>query len=557
MNVRQVILDHLGRVDALRRDGKTEGKGKTAAQNRHISRAAAELDKRLHLVDFEVVSQIVEQAEKGKEVVNIAEELTKVATEIRRLETFKGRIAHKKKPELTRLSSRHASLLAAQLYFDAIKFERGAAPNTKINTVLTRTQGYNMDFENEPSWGNSRDGMVESAAATKLQAIAEAQKASAVKGKRKQSPAQGHIVGTRNGKDDDRSSLQQLLLVDGDKALHEHFGDEGSFGTQAFMVTGPEGLKATDGGDYQTSMENFSSWLEAQVSRQDKAVEAAGIAEAKERSELRALKNTWSPLPLILPEVWLPVKSDIDKKSDAGAVRHNVIKHFDMSDPSPDAPRLSRLARMRRDDSRVSHAREFTTAFLPPRLAENSSHPRPFGDQPEHLIPSLVSAERGRPLPPPPSNPTPALSNAGSNANNAATPAVSSVAASLINTVVHGIEMTRAATALISLRDQASEAVAQEQDLALHIKALPRRVGRTNFAHNTDATPAADTMETESESSPESPGEETQDMDWETSSAGRREWTTMHRRSFEIGPGSWSLWVREKRVRGRRASCRL
>ncbi|KAI7488875.1 hypothetical protein KC351_g1665 [Hortaea werneckii] len=119
INVRQVILEHLERVDALKRDGKTGGKGKSAAQNRHVSRAAAELDEQLHLVDFEAASQIVEKAERGEEVVNIAEELTTVTAEIERLESFKDKIAQKKRPELTRLSSRHASLLAAQLYFDA------------------------------------------------------------------------------------------------------------------------------------------------------------------------------------------------------------------------------------------------------------------------------------------------------------------------------------------------------------------------------------------------------------------------------------------------------
>ncbi|KAI7265671.1 hypothetical protein KC343_g791 [Hortaea werneckii] len=543
MNVRQIILDHLKRVDTLRRDGKTGGKGKLAAQNRHISRAAGELDERLHLVNFEVVSQTVERAEKGEQVVNIAKELTEVATEIERLQTFKGRIAQKKKPELTRLSSRHATLLAARLYFDALKFERNTVPNAKINTVLTRTQGYNMDLdswadsktsssllewmpevrqfdvlEDEPSWGNSRDGMVESAAATKLQTIAKAQKASAVKGKRKQSSAQGHAVGTRDGEDNDGSSLNQLLSIDEDKALHEHFGDEGSFGTQAFMVTGPDGTKAADGAEYQTSMENFSSWLEAQVSRQDKAVETALIAEAKERSELKALKNTWSPLPLILPEIWLPVQSDIDKQSDAGAVRHNVIKHFDMSSPSPDTPYPTRLARMRRDDGEDSNGRELTTAFLPPGSTSISSHPRSYGDQAGHLTPSITSAERGRPLSPSlPSISVLAPSNTGSNANNAIASTVSPVAATLIESVAHGIEMTTAANLLVSLRDQASGSRAQEQNWALRVRALPRRVGATDFAHNTDATPAAGTMETESESSPESLGEETQDMDWEAS----------------------------------------
>ncbi|GAB1730617.1 hypothetical protein NU195Hw_g8576t1 [Hortaea werneckii] len=542
MNVRQVILDHLGRVDALRRDGKTGGKGKLAAQNRHISRAAAEVDERLHLVDFEVVSQIVGQAEKGEQVVNVTKELTTVTAEIERLQTFKGRIAQKKKPELTRLSSRHASLLAARLYFDALKLERGTAPNAKINTVLTRTQGYNMDFESwadsktsssllewmpearqfdmpedEPTWGNSRDGMVESAATTKFKAIAKAQKASAVKGKRKLSSPPKRVAETGNLGETDASSLDQLLSTDRHKALHEYFGNEEQFGTQAFMVTGPDGMKAADRGEYQTSMENFPNWLEAQVSRQDKAIEAARLAEAKERSELKALKNTWSPLPLVLPEIWLPVESEIDKESDAGAVRQNVINNFDMSSHSPDTPCLTRLARMRRDDSEGLDGRAFTAAFLPPVPAANSSHPRPFGDQPEHLTPSLPCAERGRPLPPPPSNPAPAPSNAGPIANISTVPAVSPVAASLINSVVHGIDMTMAASTLISLRDETSGSMAQEQDLAERIRALPRRVGGTSLTPNTDAILAADTMETESESSQESPGQETQDMDWEAS----------------------------------------
>ncbi|KAI7286820.1 hypothetical protein KC343_g5180 [Hortaea werneckii] len=372
--------------------------------------------------------------------------------------------------------------------------------------------------EDEPSWGNSRDGMVESAAATKFQAIAKAQKATAAKGKRKQSSAQGHVVGTRNGMEPDESLLNGLLSIDGDKALHEHFGDEGSFGTQAFMVTGPDSMKAADGGDYQTSMENFPSWLETQVSRQDKAVEAARIAEAKERSELKALKNTWSPLPLILPEVRLPVESEIDKESDAGTVRQNVINHFDMSSPYPDPPRLSRLALIRRDDSGNSDRRESTFAFLPPGLAGHISHLRPYGDQPEHLTPSITSAERGRPLSPPlPSTSVSTSTNTGSNTNDITAPTVSPVVASLMNSVVRGIEMTRAATILVSLGDQIPGSVAQEQDLAERIRALPRRVGTTTFAHNTDASPAAGTMETVSESAQESPREETQDMDWEAS----------------------------------------
>ncbi|KAI7160250.1 hypothetical protein KC349_g3604 [Hortaea werneckii] len=538
MNVRQVILDHLGRVDALKRDGKTGGKGKSAAQNRHISRAAAELDERLHLVDFEVASQIVEEAEKDEKAVDIAKELITVTAEIERLETFKGRIALKKKPEFTRLSSRHASLLAAQLYIDALKFERGTAPNVKINTVLTRTQGYNMDFEswadsktsssllawmpeerqfgvpgNEPTWGNSHHGMVESAATTKSQAIAKAQKATAVKGKRKRSATQEHVVKTKDGKQKDEISLDRLLSTDGIKALHESFGNEEPFNTQAFMVTGPDGMKAADGGEYRTSMDDFPRWLEAELSRGDKAAEAARIAEAKERSELKALKNTWSPLPLTLPEVWLPVDSDI-KEDDAGAVMQNFTKHFDMSSPSSDAPHPSRLARM--NPSRYLDDREHSTAFLPPGQAGGSPHPRPFGDQPEHLTPAIVSTERGRPLSPPlPNISVSALSNTGSNAHSTTAPTVSPMALSLIDSVVHGIEMTTVATILVSFRDQGSEPVAQEQDLAERIRALPRRVGTTDFAIDTDATSAVDTMVIESDSSQESTKEEAQDMDWE------------------------------------------
>ncbi|KAI7552674.1 hypothetical protein KC331_g1726 [Hortaea werneckii] len=539
MNVRQVILDHLRRVDALKRDGKTGGKGKSAAQNRHISRAAAKLDERLHLVDFEVVSRITGQAEKGEKAVDIAKELTTVTAEIERLETFKGRIALKKKPELTRLSSRHASLLAAQLYIDALKFERGTAPNAKINTVLTRTQGYNMDFESwadsrtsssllawmpeerqfgvpedEPTWGNSHYGMVESAATTKSQAIAKAQKTTAVKGKRKRSAPQEHVVKTRDGKQTEETSLNRLLSSDGTKALHESFGNEEPFNTQAFMVTGPDGMKAADGGEFRTSMDDFPRWLEAEVSRGDKATEAARIAEAKERSELKALKNTWSPLPLILPEVWLPVDSDI-KESDAEAVVQNVTKHFDMSSPSSDALHPSRLARMR--PSRYLDDREHSTAFLPPGPAGSSAHPRPFGDQPEHLTPAITSDERGRPVSPPlPSISVSASSNTGgSNVNSANATTVSPVAVSLINSVVHGIEMITAATTLVSLRDQASGSVAQEQDLAERIRALPRRVGTEGFDPNTDATPPDDTMETEFEYTQESSGKETQEMDWE------------------------------------------
>ncbi|KAI6996995.1 hypothetical protein KC332_g706 [Hortaea werneckii] len=536
MNVRKVIIDHLGRVDALKRDGKTGGKGKAAAQNRNISRAAAELDERLHLADFEVVSQIAEAAEKGEQEVDIAKELTTVTAEIEKLESFKGRIAQKKKPELTRLFSRHASLYAAQLYFDALKFERGAAPNAKINTVLTRTQSYNMDFESwadsktssslldwmpeerqfavpedEPSWGNSREGMVESAAGTKSQAIAQSQKASVTKGKRKPSLPPKHVDKTRTGEATGVSSLDQLLSTERDKALHEYFGNEESFGTGAFMVTGPDGMKAADGGAYATSMENFPGWLEAQVSRQDKAVEAARIAEAKERSELKALKNTWSPLPLILPEIWLPVESEIDKESDAGLVRHNVTNHFDMSNHSPDASRLSRLAHSH--DNGGADERQSATAFAPSAPATTSSQPRPFGDQPEHLTPSLTSAERGMPLPPPPSNSVSAPSNTSFNATM---PTVSPMAASLINSIVHGIEMTTAATTLVSLRDQASGSVAQEQDRAERVRALPRRVGKT-FARNADVALAEETLEIESNSSQESPGKEAQDMDWEAS----------------------------------------
>ncbi|KAI6840598.1 hypothetical protein KC332_g1012 [Hortaea werneckii] len=398
-------------------------------------------------------------------------------------------------------------------------FESWADSRTSSSLLAWMPEARQFDvLEDEPSWGNSRDGMVESAAATKFQAIAKAQKASAAKSKRKQSSAQGQVGRTRNVKDNDKSSLNHLLSIDGEKALHEHFGDEGSFGTQAFMVTGPDGMKAADGGDYQTSMENFPSWLEEQVSRQDKAVEAAGTAEAKERSELKALKNTWSPLPLILPEVWLPVKSEIDKKNDAGVVRRTVIKHFDTSSPSPDAPRLGRLALIRRDDSGVLDGRESTTASLPPGPAEDAPHSRPYGDQPEHLTPSITSAERGRPLSPPlPSHSVPAASTTGSNANNAAVPSVSPVAASLINTIVHGIEMSTAAINLVSLRDQASGAVAQEQNLAERIRALPRRVGTISFTRNTEAAPGTDTTGTESEKSQESPGEEVQDMDWEAS----------------------------------------
>ncbi|KAI7204851.1 hypothetical protein KC316_g854 [Hortaea werneckii] len=538
MNVRQVILDHLGHVDALKREGKTGGKGKTAAQNRHISRAAAELDERLHLADFEVVNQIVGQAEKGEKAVDIAKELTTVTAEIERLETFKGRIALKKKPELTRLSSRHASLLAAQLYIDALKFERGTAPNAKINTVLTRTQGYNMDFESwadsktsssllqwmpeerqlgvpgdEPTWGNSHHGMVESAATTKSQAIAKAQKATAVKGKRKRSAPQEHVVKTRDGKQTHETSLDRLLSTDGTKALHESFGNEEPFNTQAFMVTGPDGMKAADGGEFQTSMNNFPGWLEAEVSRVDRATEAARIAEAKERGELKALKNTWSPLSLILPEVWLPVDSDI-KESDAEAVVQNVTKHFDMSSPSTDAPHPSRFAHANR--SGHLERRELSTAFLPPGPAGGSPHLRPFGDQPEHLTPAITSDKRGRPLSPPlPSISVSPSSNTGSNANGRSAPTVSPVAASLINSVVHGIEMITAATTLVSLRDQALGPVAQEQDLAECIRALPRRIGTTHFSDDTDSTRAIDTMEIESESSQESSGGETQDMDWE------------------------------------------
>ncbi|KAI7235662.1 hypothetical protein KC330_g4117 [Hortaea werneckii] len=538
MNVRQIILDHLGRIDALKREGKTGGKGKTAAQNRHISRAAAELDERLHLVDFEVVNQIVGQAEKGEKAVDIAKELTTVTADIERLETFKGRIALKKKPELTRLSSRHASLLAAQLYIDALKFERGTAPNAKINTVLTRTQGYNMDFESwadsktsssllqwmpeerqlgvpgdEPTWGNSHHGMVESAATTKSQAIAKAQKATAVKGKRKRSAPQEQVVKTRDGKQTHETSLDRLLSTDGTKALHESFGNEEPFNTQAFMVTGPDGMKAADGGEFQTSMNNFPGWLEAEVSRVDRATEAARIAEAKERGELKALKNTWSPLPLILPEVWLPVDSDI-KESDAEAVVHNVTKHFDMSSPSTDAPHPRRFARANR--SGHLERRELSTAFLPPGPAGGSPHLRPFGDQPEHLTPAITSDECGRPLSPPlPSISVSPSPNTGSNANGTSAPTVSPVAASLINSVVHGIEMITAATTLVSLRDQALGPVAQEQDLAECIKALPRRIGTTHFSDDTESTRAIDTMEIESESSQESSGGETQDMDWE------------------------------------------
>lgn len=538
MNVGQVILDHLGRVDALKREGKTGGKGKSAAQNRQVSRAAAELDERLHLVDFEVVSQIVEQAEKGEQAVDIAKELTTVTTEIERLETFKGRIALKKKPELTKLLSRHASLLAAQTHFDALQFERGTAPNAKINTVLTRTQGHNMDFaswadsktsssllawmpeerqfgvpEDEPSWGNSHHGMVESAAATKSQAIAKVQKASAGKGKRKRSAVPEHVFDKKKGKEKETKDLDRLLSIDGDKALHEHFGNGEPFDTGAFMVAGPDGMKAADGGEFRISMNNFPGWLEAEVSRGDKAAEVARIAEAKERSELKALKNTWSPLPFILPEVWLPVDSDI-KESDADAVVQNVTKHFDMSSPSPDGPHPSRLARMR--PSRYLDDREHSTAFLPPGPAGSSAHPRPFGNQPEHLTPAITSAERGRPLSPPlPSISVSAPSNNGSNAQGATGPSVSPVAASLINSVVHGIEMITAATTLVSLRDQASGSVAQEQDLAERIRALPRRVGTTHFSDDTDSTPAIDTMEIESESLQESSGEETQDMDWD------------------------------------------
>ncbi|KAI6915078.1 hypothetical protein KC318_g388 [Hortaea werneckii] len=538
MTVRQVILDHLGRVDALKREGKTGGKGKAAAQNRHISRAAAELDERLHLVDFEVVSQIVGQAEKGEKAVDITKELATVTAEIERLESFKGKIALKKKPELTKLLSRHASLLAAQTHFDAVQFERGTAPNAKINTVLTRTQGHNMDFEswadsktsssllewmpeerqfgvpeNEPSWGNSHHGMAESAAATKSQAIAKVHKASAGKGKRKRSTVPEHFVGKKKGKERETNDLDQLLSIDGDKALHEHFGNGEPFDTGAFMVTGPDGMRAADGGEFRTSMNNIPGWLETEVSKGDKAAEAARIAEAKERSELKALKNTWSPLPLILPEVWLPVDSDI-KESDAGAVVQNVTKHFDMSSPSPDAPHPSRLARMSR--SRYLDERELSTAFLPPGPAEDSPHPRPFGDQPEHLTPAITSDERGRPLSPPlPSMPVSPSSNTGSNANGTSAPTVSSVAASLINSVVHGIEMITAATTLVSLRDQASGPVAQEQDLAERVRALPRRVGTTDFAIDTDATLAVDTMAIESDSSQKSPKEDTQEMDWE------------------------------------------
>ncbi|KAI6799035.1 hypothetical protein KC361_g3116 [Hortaea werneckii] len=515
-NVRKVIIDHLGRVDTLKRDGKTGGKGKTAAQNRSISRAAAELDERLHLVDFEVVSQIVEAGEKGDQAVDIAKELTTVIAKIEKLESFKGRIAQKKKPEITRLSSRHASLLAAQFYFDAIKSEPGAAPNGKINTFLKRTQGYNMDFESwadsktfssllewmpehrqfgmpedEPTWGNSRDGMVESAAATKSQAIAQSQKAYVTKGKRKPSSPSAD---RRNGEETAATPLDQLLSTDRDKALHEYFGNEESFGTGAFMVTGPDGMKAADGGEYATSMENFPGWLEAQVSRHDKATEAARIAETKERSELKALKNTWSPLP-----------------SDAGLVRHNVTNHFDMSNHSPDASRLSRLSHTH--DNGGADERQSTTAFLPSPPATTSSQPRPFGDQPEHLTPSLTSAERGMPLPSPPSNSVSAPSNASFNATM---PTVSPMAASLISSIVHGIEMTTAATTLVSLCDQGSGSVAQEQDLAERVRALPRRVGK-NFARNADVASAEETLEIESNSSQESPGEEAQDMDWEAS----------------------------------------
>ncbi|KAI7338309.1 hypothetical protein KC315_g1839 [Hortaea werneckii] len=538
MGVRQVILDHLGRVDALKREGKTGGKGKSAVQDRHISRAAAELDERLHLVNFEVVSQIVEQAEKGEKAVDIAKELTTITAEIERLESFKGRIAQKKKPELTRLSSRHASLLAAQLYFDALKFERGTAPNAKINTVLTRTQGHNMDFESwadsktsssllawmpeerqfgvpedEPSWGNSHHGMVESAAATKSQAIADTQKATAMKGRRKRSTVPKTLVDKKKGKETKTNGLDQLLSIDEDKALHEHFGNGEPFDTGAFMVTGPDGMKAADGGEFRISMNNFPGWLEAEVSRGDKAAEVARIAEAKERSELKALKNTWSPLPLILPEVWLPVDSDI-KESDADAVVQNVTKHFDMSSPSPDAPHPSRLARMR--PSRYLDYREHSTAFLPPGPAGSSAHPRPFGDQPEHLTPAITSDERGRPLSPPlPCISVSAPSNTSLNAQGVTRPSVSPVTASLTNSVVHGIEMITAATTLVSLRDQALGPVAQEQDLADRIRALPRRVGTTHFAIETGATSAIDTMEIEFESPQESSGEEPQEMDWE------------------------------------------
>lgn len=525
MNVRKVILDHLGRVGALKREGKTGAKGKTAAQNRHLSRAATELEGQLHLVDFEVASQIVKQAEKGEQVVDIAKELTTLTADIERLETFKGRIAQKKKPELTRLSSRHASLLAAQLYFDALKFERGTTSNAKIDTVLTRTQGFNMDFESwadsktsssllewmpeerqfgvpedEPSWGNSHHGMVQRAAATKAQAIARAQKATAVKGKRKRSAPQEPVPSTNNRKDIDANGLDQLLSVDGDKALHEHFGNGEPFDTQAFMVTGPDGMKAADGGEFRSTMNDFSQWLESEVSRRDKAFEAARVAEAKERSELKALKNTWSPLPLILPEVWLPVESDI-KESDAGAVVENVTKHFDMSDPSPDAPHPSRLART--PHSGYLDDRELSTAFLPPGPPGNSPHPRPYGDQPEHLTPSIVSDERGRPLSPPlPSHSVSASSNTGSNVTNMTASTVSPEAASLINSVVHGIEMTMAANILLSLHDHTSRSVAQEQSIAEQIRALPRRVS---------------VMEIQSKSSQESPEEETQVMDWEAS----------------------------------------
>ncbi|KAI7081157.1 hypothetical protein KC340_g352 [Hortaea werneckii] len=538
MNVRQVVLDHLGRVDALKREGKIGGKGKTAAQNRHISRAAAELDGRLHLVDFEVVSQFVGQIEKDEQAVDTAKELTTVTAEIERLETFKGRIAQKKKPELTRLSSRHASLLAAQLYFDALKFEQGTAPNAKINTVLTRTQGHNMDFESwadsktsssllawmpeerqfgvpedEPSWGNSHHGMVESAAATKFQAIADTQKATAMEGRRKRSTVPKTLVDKKKGKETKTNGLDQLLSIDEDKALHEHFGNGEPFDTGAFMVTGPDGVKAADGGEFRVSMNNFPGWLEAEVSRGDKAAEVARIAEAKERSELKALKNTWSTLPLILPEVWLPVHSNI-KESDADAVVQNVTRHFDLSSPSPDVPHPSRFARANRRGHLED--RELSTAFLPPGPVEDSPHPRPFGNQPEHLTPAITSDERGRPLSPPlPSISASAPSNTGSNAQGATAPSVSPVAVSLINSVVHGIEMITAATTLVSLRDQASGPVAQEQDLAERIRALPRRVGTTDFAHDIGATMAVNTLTIESESPQEYSGEETQDMDWE------------------------------------------
>ncbi|KAI7389589.1 hypothetical protein KC336_g17123 [Hortaea werneckii] len=349
--------------------------------------------------------------------------------------------------------------------------------------------------EDEPTWGNSRDGMLESAAATKSQEIAKAQKASLVKGKRKPSSSPVGVADRRNGKETDATPLDQLLSTDRDKALHEYFGNEESFGTGAFMVTGPDGMKAADGGEYATSMENFPGWLEAQVSRQDKTVEARLIEEAKERSELKALKNTWSPLP-----------------SDAGLVRHNVTNHFDMSNHSPDASRLSRQAHSH--DNGGADERQSTTAFSPPAPATTSSQPRPFGDQPEHLTPSLTSAERGMPLPPPPSNSVSAPSNTSSNATIST---VSPMAASLINSIVSGTEMTTAATTLVSLRDQESGSVAQEQDLALRIRTLPRRVGTTTFASLTAANPPDDTMEVASKTAQESSEEETQDMDWESS----------------------------------------